>query len=204
MTRLPQAIEAEVAELARRYGTPRRVEATLAGRPFHPLSLEDRYGEVCMVVRRTNGRILTAIKSFYPSGAFRLLTGGVNHGEGIEAALLRETREETGLEVAVRRFLAVIEYRRPPDGDVSAPPDGPDFVTFAFLLDELGGVLGNQDEGERIAEFREVAVDELPLLAERLDQAPDADAPEVGGNWRDWGRFRAVVHRVVHAALTSP
>ena len=104
-------VETEIAALATRYGTPRRVAVALSGGPFRPISATDRIGEVCMVVRRKNGKLLTAIKTFYPPGAFRLLTGGIGHGESIEAALLRETAEETGLDVAVRRFLAVIEYQ---------------------------------------------------------------------------------------------
>src|SRR5262245_61069032 len=108
---LTPEIEAEIAALAVRYGTPRRVDAILTGAPFDPLIMTDRFGEVCMVIRRPSGTLLTAIKTFYPPGAYRLLTGGVGHGEPIEAALLREVEEETGLEVVVRQFLAVIEYR---------------------------------------------------------------------------------------------
>ena len=107
---LAPAIETEIADLAARYGQPRRVAVELAGAPFSPLILEDRHGEVCMVVRRPNGKLITAIKTFYPAGAFRLLTGGVSHGEPIAEALLREVAEETELAVVVRRFLAVIEY----------------------------------------------------------------------------------------------
>lgn len=213
---LDPAIETEVATLAARYGTPRRVAVELDGGLFRPISATDRIGEVCMVVRRTNGRLLTAIKTFYPPGAFRLLTGGIDHGEPIEAALLRETAEETGLEVVVRRFLAVIEYRlRPQDGGRgrhhetrpgepgSTPPDSRpcDFVTFAFLLDETGGTLGTQDAKEQIGAFREVEVSHLAAMAAALEGAPDAFHPEIVGSWRDWGRFRAVVHRVVYAAL---
>jgi NAD+ diphosphatase len=190
---LPPSVEAEIAALAARYGAPRRMVVELEGPPFDPVGQSDRYGEVCMVVRRPNGRLLTAIKTFYPPGAFRLLTGGVSHGESIGDALLREVAEETGLDVDVRRFLAVIEYRHREQH----------FATFAFLLDETGGTLGAVDEGEQIAAFREVAVDELPLLAETLAQAPDRYDAEIAGRWRDWGRFRAVVHRVVYDALTS-
>ncbi|HWQ11981.1 MAG TPA: NUDIX hydrolase [Roseiflexaceae bacterium] len=212
MTLLEDAVEAEVAALAARYGAPRRVSAVLEGSPFSPLAKPDRYGEVCMVVRRPSGRLLTAIKRFYPPGAFRLLTGGIARGEPIEAALLRETQEETGLEVAVRRFLAVIAYRlvvpqaeasaRRPASDPSIPAP-PDFVTFAFLLDETGGTLGAHDEAEQIAAYREVALAELPALAATLEQAPDAYDEEIGGNWRDWGRFRAVVHRAVYDVLSE-
>lgn len=190
---LSPAIEADIEELAARYGPPRRVEVELDGRPFDPLIMTDRYGEVCMVIRRPNGRLITAIKTFYPAGAFRLLTGGVHPGEPIGAALMREVAEETGLDVTVRRFLAVIEYR------LARHPQT--FATFAFLLDELGGTLAVQDEDERIGAFRELAVSELPALADTLAAVPDVYDEQIAGRWRDWGRFRAVVHRVVYEQL---
>jgi NAD+ diphosphatase len=194
--------ETEIADLAARYGTPHRVAFDLRGAPFDPLMMTDRIGEVCMVVRRANGRLITAIKTFYPPGAFRLLTGGVGHGEPIEAALLREVAEETGLEVAVRRFLAVIEYRLDATADDGRrTTDHYHFATFAFLVDELGGTLAAHDPAEQIGAFREVEVAELPMMAEMLDQIGDRYDPKIGGSWGDWGRFRAVVHRVVHEAL---
>src|SRR5262249_22529495 len=152
---LAPALESEIADLAARYGMPRRVAVELEGQPFSPMTLNDRHGEVCMVVRRPNGKLITATKTFYPPGAFRLLTGGVSHGEPIAAALLREIAEETGLDVIVRRFLAVIEYR------LALLHPHP-FATFAFLLDEIGGTLAAQDQGERLGGFREVALAELP------------------------------------------
>lgn len=188
---LPPAVEAEITALAARYGAPRRITATLDGNPFDPLTKSDRYGEVCMVVRRRDGRLLTAIKTFYPAGCFRLLTGGVAHGETIEAALHREVGEETGLQTVVRRFLAVVEYH----------PYA--FATFAFLLDECGGELGSRDPHERLGAFREIDVSELPALAATLEAAPDRWDAEICGNWRDWGRFRAIVHRVVYEVLTD-
>lgn len=206
-------IESEIAEMAARYGAPRRVEVALEGRPFHPLSQSDRYGEVCMVVRRPSGKLLTAIKTFYPAGCYRLLTGGVGHGEPIGDALLREVAEETGLDVVVRQFLAVVEYRLEARDDWEfAPKDSTSttssqfptsygFATFAFLLDEVGGALAVHDPSERIGDFRELAVGDLPALAETLERAPDSYDDEIAGWWHDWGRFRAVVHRVVYDVL---
>ena len=221
---LAPAIEAEIAALAERYGAPRRVVAELPNTAFKPLISADRIGEVGMVIRRKNGKLLTAIKTFYPPGAFRLLTGGVGHGESIEAALWREVAEETGLEVVVRRFLAVIEYRQggelgtenqdlastrrstisdewPTTQNSKTQNPDPCFVTFVFLLDEVGGELGVRDATEQLGAFREVAVEELPAIADTLERMPDVYHPEVGGSWRDWGRFRAVVHRVVYELL---
>jgi ADP-ribose pyrophosphatase YjhB (NUDIX family) len=195
---LEPPIEAEVRQLANRFGEPLRWDIVLENNGiFDPLSKSDRYGEVCMVVRRPSGRLITAIKTFYPAGAHRLLTGGINHGERIYDALLRETAEETGLDVEARRFLAAITYRYP--GDDPALPAT--FATFAFLLDERGGTLQSQDPHEQLAEFGEITVDELPARADFLDGLAAVPSAEIGGRWRDWGRFRAVVHRAVYAAL---
>jgi NAD+ diphosphatase len=192
----PPDVESQLESLAAQYGAPVRVSATLEGRPFDPLDRTDRYGEVCMVIRRPSGRLLTATKTFYPPGCFRLLTGGVSHGEPIAEALLREVDEETGLDIAVRRFLVVIEYHL-------ARPGAPElrFASFVFLLDELGGRLQVRDPEEQHAAFYEALPAELPEFEQRLASLAAGFDPAIGGAWRDWGRFRAVVHRVVHELL---
>lgn len=200
------AMEQEIAALSERYGAPLRQNAPLlTTKLFDPLGRPDRVGEVCMVVRRRNGKLITARKLFYPATTYRLLTGGINHGESILDALLRETEEETGLEVEVRRFLAVIGYtlQRPQDG-TSFEQRATRFHTFAFLLDEISGVLACYDPDERVEDFREVRIEELPVLAQHLEQLGQDFDPEIDGRWRDWGRFRAAAHRIVHQTLTQP
>ena len=188
----------EVAELAARYGEPRRVDATINDGFFDPIHNPDRVGEVCMIVRRPNRKVLLSIKTFYPRGAYRLPTGGIHHGEGIFEALVRETLEETGLETTIRRFLAAIAYSQ------RSSPDGPPiFHTFAFLLDEVGGVLEARDREERIEEYREVDPAELSAVADGLERITSLHSVDIGGDWADWGRFRAVAHRVVHESLAK-
>ena len=193
---LSQEVQDELAQLAETYGAPlvRTVNLDIS-KLFDPLNSTDRYGEVCMVVRRRNGRLLTAIKTFYPRNAYRLLTGGINHGERVYDALLRETHEETGLEVKVSRFLAALAYTR------NSEDTRPVFYTFAFLLDEMSGVLEVLDEKERVEAFREIAVDDLPIMAKNLRNVQQEASSEIGGNWHDWGNFRAVVHETVYEAL---
>ncbi len=187
--------EKEIGELAEKYGEPPRLDVAI--RPFFdPVQNPDRIGEVCMVVRRRNGKVLLSIKTFYPRGAYRLPTGGIHPGERILDALIRETKEETALEVEVRRFLAWITYR-----DITAPKGPPLFHTFAFLLDEVGGTFKTHDEEEQIEDWIEVEPAALGEVAERLESIRSAPSSDIGGDWADWGRFRAVVHRVVHEAL---
>jgi ADP-ribose pyrophosphatase YjhB (NUDIX family) len=185
-------LDSEIADLAARFGEPRRLDVAI--RPFFdPVQNPDRFAEVCMVVRRPNGKVLLSIKTFYPRGAHRLPTGGVHHGERILDALVRETGEETGLETEVRRFLAAIAYR-----SASAPDGPPIFHTFAFLLDEVGGTLETRDATEQIEEWIEVEPSTLGQVADRLEAITSAYSEDIGGDWSDWGRFRAIVHRAVH------
>jgi ADP-ribose pyrophosphatase YjhB (NUDIX family) len=190
-----EELEQEVAELAARFGAPRRIEATI--RPFFdPVQRPDRFAEVCMIIRRRNGKVPISIKTFYPRGAYRLPTGGIHRGERILDALRRETDEETALDTEVRRFLAWITYR-----DVSSPQGQPLFHTFAFLLDEIGGTFKTRDDEEQIEGWIEIEPSSLGEVAERLDGIASARSEDIGGDWADWGRFRAVVHRVVHDEL---
>jgi NAD+ diphosphatase len=48
-----------------------------------------------------------------------------------------------------------------------------------------------------------VEVSELPRVANTLDDLVTTSAHDIGGDWRAWGKFRAVVHRVVYEALTA-
>ena len=196
MAALAPAIVSEVDALARRYGAPLALEPVIDDSFNDPIGKPDRWGEVCMVIRRPSGRILLAIKTFYPRGAYRLPTGGIHHGEGILGSLRRETQEETGLDTEIRRFLARIAYR-----GRSAPGEEPLFHTFAFLLDETGGTLASRDPSEEIEDWREIEPRELGSVAEALDSLATAGTRSIGGDWAAWGRFRAVVHRAVAEAL---
>ena len=186
----------EIDTLAARFGPPLVIDAPIPDDFDDPIRKPDRYGEVCMVVRRPNGTLLLSIKTFYPRGAYRLPTGGIHRGEPILDALVRETYEETGLQTEVRRFLARIAYH-----SVDAPARTPLFHTFAFLLDETGGTLGAIDTTEQIEDWREIEIAELAHVASFLDDLRMPGTVDIGGDWRAWGKFRAVVHRAVAAAL---
>lgn len=61
------------------------------------------------VIRRQDGAVLLIRRGHEPfAGAWALPGGFVDFGESCEAAVCREVLEETGLEVAVHRLLAVL------------------------------------------------------------------------------------------------
>ena len=205
----PPEIQREIAALTARYGAPPLFAEPGYDDYLRTIDMRARPGEVCMVVRRPNGRLITSTKTFYPADAYRLPTGGIHPGEAVYDALLRETQEETSLTVEVRRFLAIVRYQADPASPL--PADSPAliadglyvFTTYAFLLDEIGGELRAEDETERIAGFRELEVADLPTLAERLAHIGGAasEAVRAYGEWEAWGRFRAITHRAVWQEL---
>lgn len=174
----------EVASLSELYGTPRALDHTLNDTSFRPLSGR-RVAEVAMAIRRPNGKILLQTKGSYPNGVFRIPTGGLKRGEGIESALLRETLEETALDVEIRRFVAILTYRSEPDDIV--------FRSYLFLLDEKGGTLQEEDPEEGITGWIEADAGELGSTAEQLRT--------VTPSWRNWGDFRALAIDALLPAL---
>jgi 8-oxo-dGTP pyrophosphatase MutT (NUDIX family) len=182
-------VQAEIAGLAQTYGEPVIINQTLRIKWLFG-AIEERparVAEVVPVVQRPNGKVLTMLKTSYPPGAHRLPSGGIHKGEPILDALLRESYEETGMVVTVRRFLAIIRYQI-----IAATGRTGRFTSYAFLVDGVGPIQP-MDPNEHIAEFREVELSDLRAMGDFLYNLRTADE----NDWNDWGRFRSVVHRVV-------
>jgi 8-oxo-dGTP pyrophosphatase MutT (NUDIX family) len=105
---LTEAVAAEeLAELRRRWPGARVAHQRLeVSDPFltgtHQELLSDgRRAEVCYLMHRGRPQegLLLHTKTIYPTGAYRLPTGGIQPGEAALATLAREIAEETGLEL---------------------------------------------------------------------------------------------------------
>ncbi len=92
---------------AKRYSTPQTLQLTLE------LSLEefemvrrsqrdDRAHDITFFIVRENKLVLIK-KHFFPPGAYRSPSGGLNRGETLEAGAEREAFEETGLHIRLRK-----------------------------------------------------------------------------------------------------
>ncbi len=102
-----------------------------------------------------DGKVLLVKRGREPFRGCHALPGGfVEYGESTEDCVVREIREETGLETEVVRLVGVYsEMGRDPRGH---------FVTLLYLLRERGGALRAGDDADS-AEF--FALTDLPDLA---------------------------------------
>jgi len=186
--------EKEILQLGALYGMPLRRRCVLeVNEETYRWWTEERprrrHGEVVMFIRRLGGNLVLHTKGFYPPGAFRVPSGGIKKRELLADAVLRETYEETGLQVAIERFLAIVDFEFR-CGERSIP-----FSSHLFLLREVGGDLKPQDLDEGITAFREVTPADLPAVAVQLES--------VAAEWRDWGQFRAYPHRLAAELLLA-
>lgn len=94
-------------------------------------------------------------RKFYPfEGKLALPGGMVEYDERVEDAVLREMKEETGLDVEIVKLLGVYsEPGRDPRGHV---------VSTAYVLKRVGGELRSGDDAKAI---ELVDIDEIPDLA---------------------------------------
>lgn len=112
----------------------------------------------CHALIRDGERILLVQRGRPPfQGYWSLPGGGVELGETVEAALRREVREETGLEVAAGRFLGYTDaIEHDAEGRVRYH-----YVIMYFEAHLAGGVLSPADDA---AEARWVAPPEARQL----------------------------------------
>lgn len=96
--------------------------------------------------------------------AWNLPGGGVMSAELPTEAIIRETGEETGLEVVIERTVGI--YGKPDKDD----------LVFAFICRVVGGQLVTTDESDRCGYFEveHLPANTLPKHVERIHDAVDA------------------------------
>ncbi len=140
------------------------------------------------VIRLTTGAVLfwdarhvVLIRRGRPpfEGHFALPGGFVEYGERVEAAILREVREETGLEAQIVDLLGVYsDPRRDPRGHT---------VTIVFVLRRLGGTLRAGDDAREAVRVPFPVDEALPLAFDHREILRDAvrwwsaHRPQLGG-----------------------
>ena len=101
------------------------------------------------------------------SGWFNLPGGGVEPDESVPEGLIREVREETGLDVEVGRLVGV--YSKPQKHE----------LVLVFRARVTGGSLTPSDEADYHAWVSPVELDQVKLLPKHRERIDDAlrDAP---------------------------
>lgn len=192
-TQLPIDVSDEIAEMATHFGTPLRrsfhvqADEYIYGYRFKTRS--DRRAEVVFAIEDAAGLVWVHAKSHYPSHIFRLPTGGVHWDEAVIDGLVREVKEETGLEVEITRFLGILDYHFW-YGSLTAS-----FVSYVFHLRAACVGCPAVPHGEPISEFRAVQPAQIGQLAKNLRRLP--------AGRRVWGEWRALAHDLVYDVLTQ-
>lgn len=148
--------------------TPRRADAGLVdsiGAPLDRLPDALRAGANAVVFDAA-GRILLHRRS--DNGWWGLPGGGMEIGESVEECAIRETREETGLEVRVTRLVGV--YSDPAHYSVHRYPDGTavQYLVIVYEAEVLGGELAVSEESTELRFFDPDDLPEDVMLSTRV------------------------------------
>jgi 8-oxo-dGTP diphosphatase len=119
---------------------------------------------VAAAIMRRGGEVVLVLQGARDEEPFWALPGGVvDEGELVPEALLREVREETGLEIAVSpplAFVRQIDNRQPVELVGGRPGAGYLVTVWVFEVDSWSGELGARDPDGFVSEARFVPVDE--------------------------------------------
>ncbi|MBD3385060.1 NUDIX domain-containing protein [candidate division KSB1 bacterium] len=154
------------------------------------LSTRKKRGEAVLVVEK-NERILLHTKSFYPSGTWRLLSGGIHYDESILSAARRELSEETGFTADRIQPMGAILYQFKKQNVQKVVP----FASFLFYINSTDKNPRPEDETEDIAGFKWINYRDLATVS--------GDLGLLHQHWQAWGKFRAMPHDIAHRWLLN-
>lgn len=150
---------------------------------------QGRQAEVIFVLRNDADEVLLVNKTSYPTGTFRLPTGGLNTGETPQEAAIREIYEETGYRVAEPRLLGVVDYTM----HWTDQPGDAAFVSYVFTAAVDRAQIPSAVHAGEVDDFRWVPAQDLEVVATHLRNLPP--------DWVYWGRFRAVSYEFIRCGI---
>ncbi|MHA1653303.1 MAG: NUDIX hydrolase [Candidatus Thorarchaeota archaeon] len=157
--------EHEIERLIQLYGEPRRLRFAADFLDFEcdlvkRSAAKGRHHDITCFIRYGDGFAVIQKHDYADTPIFRAPSGGAYSGEPLEVAAKREMREETGLDIELRRFVldVTLEVRC---RDVTIP-----WRSLVFLADAVGGSLDIIDTHE-IHALRVMTKEELLGEVER-------------------------------------
>lgn len=158
----------ELASLRKQYGVPKRVDFEVEMLPEEftlvQRSLErGRRHDVTVFIQHQGKYVVISKHAYAKSGIVRAPSGGAQPSESLIKAAQRESREETGFEVEIDRF--VLESHVLLNcGDYPSVP----WVSYVFLAHVIGGRMGAKDTKEiadvQLRSREELLKDIRPLM----------------------------------------
>ena len=135
-----------IREIEARFGVPDEVawQFEMLPREFDMVRRSQKHNrahDVTLFIIES-GQVVVLKKPMYPPGAYRAPSGGVAVGEAFEAGALREAYEETGLTVALERYVVRARVKFTCAGDEM------DWVSHVLSARPTGGVLDPIDTHE--------------------------------------------------------
>jgi len=108
------------------------------------------------IIITNEGRVILVKRVFDPYKDHWAIPGGiVEYGETVENAVVREVKEETGLDIKIEKLIGVYsDPRRDPRGH---------FVSVCFLCKPVGGSLRTSKETKEVKAFSKEEVKSLKL-----------------------------------------
>src|ERR1044071_1678975 len=147
-----------IREIEEKYGKPSEVVLAYEMKPveFDMVRRSQKFGrahDVTLFIIEGE-RIVVIKKPMYPPGAYRAPSGGIAPGERFDDGAIREAHEETGLEIALEKYILRARVKFTCEGDVI------DCTSHVLTAHSTGGVLEPIDTHE-IIEARLATIDEL-------------------------------------------
>jgi len=122
------------------------------------------------IIFNDEGRFLLTRRS--DNGQWCLPSGGLESGESVEEACIREVLEETGLHVQIKRLVGV--YSNRDQLVVYSDSDKFQIIALHFEAEVTGGALGLSDETMDFGYFSLDEIKELDLIKSHRERILDS------------------------------
>lgn len=154
------------------------------------------YRKQCILVAVQNeaGKVLLGAKPyFYPPTISRMLGGGVDEGECVSVAVVREIAEELGVTFNESDFTPLFQLNTHATDEAGKKYNNQTYVYHVKIGNE------KYQAGDDVKYILELTLGELHELGSAYEALPDTlwyKGPEGEFNWADYGKMYGPIHKM--------